>query len=179
MTEYGVQIGEGAERSGLVVRSWWGWVLVGRRPARTLARATLLVVVVLVVVKWCLLPIRITGRSMEPTYRDGRMNVLNLLAYHRRDPQRGDVVGIRMEGHRMVPMKRVMGLPGERVSLRDGVVFINGAALNEPYTQGRDIPPTAREAVLGVNEYFVVGDNRDVSEYGIIARSEVMGKVLF
>jgi len=163
----------------LEVRSWWGRLLVGRRPVRTLLRAIVLAVVVLTLVKWCFVPIRVTGHSMEPTYRNGRLNVLNLLAYHRRDPQRGDVVGIRLREHRMVRMKRVMGLPGERVSLRAGVVIINGTALTEPYAQGHEVPSTEEEAELGPNEYFVVGDNRDVSEYGIVARSEIMGKVLF
>ena len=79
-----------------------GRVVIGRNPRLTFIRLILTVGLILVVTKTCLVPIRVTGRSMEPTYRNGRVNLLNLLAYRMSEPRRGDVVGIRQEGRRMI-----------------------------------------------------------------------------
>jgi signal peptidase I len=166
-------------RRELEVRSWWGRILVGRKPARTFLRLIVIVLLTLVLTKWCFLPVRVTGRSMEPTYRNGRVSVVNLLAYYGREPRRGDVVAIQLSGRRMIILKRIVGMPGERVLVRDGRTYINGAPADEPYARGRDIPPMTREVELGPRQYLVIGDNRDISEYGIIHRAEIKGKVLF
>ena len=154
-------------------------MVVGRNPLVTFIRLILTVSIILIVTKTILLPIRVTGHSMEPTYRDGRFNMLNLLAYQRSEPKRGDVVGIRRTGHRMIVLKRILGLPGERVLLRGGVVRINGVPLEEPYARGHSIPSMKREIELGPTQYFAVGDNRDVTAYSDIERSEILGKILF
>lgn len=161
------------------IRSWWGRILVGRRPARTFLRLIVVVALMLILTKWCFLPVRVTGRSMEPTYRNGRISMINLLAYRRQEPRRGDVVAIQLQGRRMIILKRIVGLPGERVLIRDGHALVNGTPLDEPYARGRDVPPMNQEAELRSHQYLVIGDNRDVSEYGLVDRSEIKGKVLF
>jgi signal peptidase I len=121
---------------------------------------------------------------MEPTYHNGRINLINRLAYWRSEPKRGDVVGIRLAGVRVMYMKRIIGLPGERVTFKNGTVLINDRELNEPYVKYRGrwrIP----ELKLGADEYYVVGDNRGTApvghghEGGGIDRRRIIGKVVF
>src|ERR1039458_9272658 len=78
---------------------FWYWLrvaVIGRRPKRTLLRLAVLVVVIVVAFKFAILPIRVTGISMEPAFHDHAINYINRLAYVRGQPQRGDVVGIRL-----------------------------------------------------------------------------------
>jgi len=165
--------------SSLEVTSWWGRILIGRRPHRTLARVAALVVVIFVLFKFVFIAIKVEGNSMAPTYRNGRIDLVNRLAYRRHAPKRGDVVAVRQEGHLLVMMKRVVGLPGERITIRRGQVLINGKPLDEPYAKGSDLPSTNDDIALGPSEYFVIGDNRDVSVYFPVQLNEIMGKVVF
>ena len=142
-------------------------------------RLIVIVVVILVVKKWCLVPIRVTGHSMEPTFRDGRISVINLLIYRWQEPRRGDVVAVQEHDRRMILLKRVVGLPGERVLVRDGRTMVDGTLLDEPYARGHDMESMTNEFELGPGEYFVVGDNRDITAYGPVDLAEIKGKVLF
>lgn len=161
------------------VRPWWGRLVVGRRPAVTLVRLAVLVGLSLIVFRGLLVPMRVVGRSMEPTYRDGRFNFLNRLAYRAGAPRRGDVVAIRMPGSRLVVLKRIVALPGERVAVRGARVVVNGELLREPYASGRGIPSTRGEIRLGEDQYFAIGDNREQTAYDVVRRSNILGKVLF
>jgi signal peptidase I len=126
--------------------------------------------------------VRVDGISMEPAYHNGRMNLINRLAYWRSEPKRGDVVGIRLAGVSVMYMKRIIGLPGERVTFRNGKVLINDQPLEEPYVKYRarwGIP----ELILDPDEYYAIGDNRgmdpDGHEGGGVRRNRIVGKVLF
>lgn len=163
----------------LRISTWWGRALIGRNPLVTVIRLMVLVAVVSVVFKGVLIPVRITGKSMEPTYRDGRINFINRWAYSGSEPQRGDVVGLQREPSRILVLKRIVGLPGERVAVWRGRLFINGEPLEENYTDGRPIGQAAGERLLGPNEYFAIGDNRDISAFGVVERKDIRGKVLF
>jgi len=167
-----------------------GWVqivLIGRRPAFTLVRIFVLVLVCVVTVKFILLPIRVDGISMEPTYHNGRIDCVNRLAYWRHGPQRGDVVAIRLSdpGPFSAPsqmyMKRVIGLPGETVWFHEGHVYINGRLLDEPYLK-TTCDWEHEPLVCGPDQYYVVGDNRSMPfEYhrqGRADRDRIIGKVL-
>jgi signal peptidase I len=158
-------------------------IFVGRRPARTLARALALVITSVVVFGWILLPVRAEGISMQPTFEPGSLHVLNRLAYWRRHPARGDIVGIRLAGPHVVLVKRVIGLPGERVRITDGQVFVDGRPLEEPYVKRRNRSWTMAETKLGPDDYFVVGDNREMPmashELGIARRERLVGKLVF
>jgi signal peptidase I len=162
--------------------SWIQRVLVGRNLRRTLIRATIVAVVAVVVFKFILLPMRIDGQSMAPTYRSGGFNFVNRLAYLRHGPLRGDVVAIRMAGLSVMYLKRVVGLPSERVAIRQGVVQINGQPLDEPYVK-QPGDWTVREFQLADGEYFVVGDNRAMRQqrhvFGVASRDRIAGKALF
>jgi signal peptidase I len=164
--------------------------LVGKRPKHTAIRASVLIVMSFVVFKFVLRPIRVEGISMAPTYREGSINFVNKLAYWRSEPQRGDVVAVRMAGESVMLLKRIVGLPGERVVLRGPRVFINGNELQEDYVHLPKRPFwTWREGrspeywSLGRDEYFFIGDNRSVlgeAHYkGAGTRDRIVGKVLF
>src|SRR3989440_12938563 len=105
--------------------SWLQIVIIGRNPRVTLVRIVVLVVACIVVSKYVLLPIRIEGGSMLPTYHNG-VNFVNRLAYLSHEPRRGDVIGIRLAGHSIMFLKRIVGLPGETVAFHRGRVYING-----------------------------------------------------
>jgi signal peptidase I len=161
------------------VSAWWLRLIVGRRPLRTLVRMIVVVITAVVLFKVLLIPIRVTGHSMEPTYRDGRINFLNHYAYTRHGPSRGDVVGVQVEGSRLVLLKRVLGLPGEHVAVLDGRVAIDGRMLEEPYVKGVGQLRARESALLGDRQYFIIGDNRGVSAYAVVQLREIKGKVLF
>ena len=163
--------------------AWWdmrvtGWprFLVGRRPVVTLLRVGVVLALYFGVFRPVFQPIRVTGISMEPTYRDGRIKLLNVRAYRQAAPARFDVVAVKMKDTLRVILKRVVGLPGETVEVWAGRVYINGRRLEEPYASGRGIPDTRRPRVLGPDEYFAIGDNRRVSAYGVVQREELLGR---
>jgi signal peptidase I len=157
-------------------------LIFGSNPRRTTVRILVLAVVSIVVFKWILIPIRTDGPSMLPTYRSGSLNLVNRLAYWRGDPSRGDVVAIRLAGPSILYIKRIVGLPGDRLEIADGHVRIDGVPLGEPYVQHRRAW-TVPEVTLGPREYFVVGDNRGMRigdhEFGRVDRSRIVGKVVF
>jgi signal peptidase I len=161
---------------------WIQAVLIGRNPKRTAVRIVILVILCLVVFnRFVLVPIRVEGLSMMPTYHDRRINFVNRLSYYFHGPQRGDVVAIRTSGISIMYMKRVIGLPGETVAFHRGRAYVDGEILDEPYIKYRcdwELPP--RE--LGPEEYFLVGDNRSMpaSDHtmGVAPKARILGKVL-
>jgi signal peptidase I len=178
-----------ATQSGPGRASRWQILAVGRNPKRTLARAAVLAVVCVVVFKFVLLPVRVEGISMAPTYSDHSVNFLNRLSYLRHEPQRGDVVGIRLNlpptngwtAPHIMYLKRIIGLPGETISFVDGRARVNGQTLDEPYEKG-PCDWNMAPVTLGQDEYFFVGDNRSMPKEfhtcGKTARSRIVGKAL-
>jgi len=140
-----------------------GKLVYGTSLRRTLVRALILTILVLVAVKFLFIPVRVAGGSMSPTYSDKTLNLVNRLAYRRATPQRGDVVAIwiRDNGFSVVLMKRVVGLPGEAIGFHAGYVTVDGVPLEEPYVKFES--DWNEEAVLcRPDEYFFVGDNRSM-----------------
>jgi signal peptidase I len=158
-------------------------ILVGANPRRTAMRAAVIILTSAVVFGVVLLPVRLSGISMEPTYVDGEMNFANRLAYAAgRQPARGDVVAIRMAGMSVLYVKRIVGLPRERVEIVMGTVLIDGQPLIEP-TVARKAPWNVPAVTLGDGEYFVIGDNRAMSadnhDFGRAPLDRIIGKMLF
>ena len=160
---------------------WLRIIAVGRNPRTTLIRILVLVAVCFVVFKFVLLPLRVSGISMEPTYHDRSINFLNRLAYLTHEPQRGDVVSIRYAGPHVMLMKRIVGLPGETIEFQNGKILINGEPLAEPYEKNPcdwTLPPEK----IGPDEFYVVGDNREMAPadhvHGRVPRERILGKVL-
>jgi signal peptidase I len=169
---------EGADASP---PGWARRVLIGRNVQATLLRAAIWAILCVLVSQYVLLPIRVQGVSMDPTYKNNQINFINHLAYRFHPPRRGDVVAIRYSGKHVMLLKRIIGLPGETVAFHNGKAFINGQQLNEPYLQWECNWELEPEEV-GPDEYYVVGDNRrmDFSDHtqGRSERKRIMGKVL-
>ena len=163
------------------VRPHWLQVLtVGRNPRHTLIRIAVLVVACAVTFKFILLPIRIEGISMEPTYHNHQIHCVNRLAYLRHEPQRGDVVSIRFAGESVMLMKRILALPGESISFQNGHAYINGEELNEPYL--KNACNWNHEPIqCGPGQYYIVGDNRSMPfalhTQGRAERDRIVGKL--
>jgi signal peptidase I len=160
---------------------WLQIIAVGRNPRITLIRIVFLVVFCVLLFHFVLLPVRVDGISMLPTYKNGSVNFSNRLAYYWHEPQRGDVVTVRFAGYHLMLMKRIIGLPGESVAFSDGTVLINGQPLDEPYEK-RPGHWTLPPKTLGPDEYFIVGDNRTMPwqnhTFGVVERYRIVGKVL-
>lgn len=132
---------------------------------------------------------KMNGTSMEPTIDDGKVLILNKMAYKFSEPKRFDVIVYKQSNkeHSYFEVKRVIGLPNEKIFMREGKIFINDEKLEEfvnviPNTNGG---LAEEEVILGENEYFVLGDNREESEdsrfasVGNILRNEIIGKAVF
>ncbi len=154
------------------------------------AIVVLALVATLVLRTFVVQPFFIPSGSMEPTLQIGDRILVDKLSYHFHSIDRGDIVVFATPpsedcgGPPVADLvKRVIGLPGERISSRGNTVLINGRALAEPWLPkgtilGRAITPT----VVPANSYFVMGDNRDAScdsrYWGSVPRSLVVGKVV-
>ena len=145
-------------------------------------RVLALAAVAFITFNWVLIPIRTEGPSMDPTYHSGSFNLVNRLSYVFGEPSRSEVVAIRLAGPSVVLVKRIVGLPGERVRIDEGVLHVNGVPLDEPYVRNRR-PWNVPEVTLGPQEYFAVGDNRSMSakshSFGVVDRVRIRGRVLF
>jgi len=152
----------------------WRRFFIGRNPAWTLGRISLLILSTFLIFKFVLVPVRVSGNSMEPTCYNGQISVLNVLAYVWHPPKRGDVVGFQSDDDRQIIIKRIIGLPGEHIAFHSGVVYINGRSIAEPYlvAQGAWEWP---EETLGKNVYFVTGDNRVISQQFRVESTKILG----
>ena len=160
-------------------------MVIGRRPRWTLTRLAILILGTWFVFSYVLTLIRVTGISMLPTYHDGQINVVYRLAYSHSDPQRGDVVGVRFKetaSDHFIFLKRIVGGPGDKVAFVRGKLFVNDEPVSEPYVKNNcdwNMPPRQ----LGLDEYYVVGDNREMAfvdhTQGVARRQQIVGRVVF
>jgi signal peptidase I len=168
------------------------------------------VAVVLAVKAWIVNPYRIPSPSMEPTLHCARPEfgceadrsdrvLANRFIYHFRDPKRGEIVVFHApqlatrECTGGIFVKRVIGLPGEVWSERDGHTYIDGRRISEPYVQPDrrdmesktmlDIPPAGKLHRIPKDMFLMEGDNRahscDSRVWGLVPRSSIIGKVFF
>ncbi len=132
--------------------------------------------------------VTVIGPSMNPTLEDGEVVIINKFVYNISDVKRYDVIAYSLiEEDGYFDIKRVIGMPGETVKIKDGIVYINDKQLQNPpfnvkiITAGLAIEPI----VLGDGEYFVMGDNVNNSEdsrysnVGNISEVEILGKVSY
>lgn len=134
-----------------------------RRELLEWGKALLVALVLALAIRSFLLqPYWVLGRSMLPTLHDGERVFLNRLVYRLQDPVRGDVVVIPLPDEDSSIIKRVIGLPGESVEIREGSVWINGQRLLEPYLEG-DTQGEYGPVEVPAGHVFVLGDNRQES----------------
>lgn len=127
----------------------------------------------------------VSGSSMENTLSDGDNLIVDKITYRFSDPQRFDIIVFPFRyKDRVYYIKRIIGLPGETVQITDGDIYIDGEILQESYGREviKDSGLAAEPIVLGEDEYFVLGDNRNDStdsrdpSVGVIHRDEIIGR---
>ncbi|MBI3536561.1 MAG: signal peptidase I [Chloroflexi bacterium] len=153
-----------------------GWGIAARELIETL----ILTLVVFLLIRFALPNFRIEGFSMEPNFHDGQYLFVNKLEYFLHPPERGDViVFLPPTSNTRDFIKRVIGLPGERVEIIEGLIYINGVKLDEPYPLNAGTYSYG-PATLGEDEFFVLGDNRnnssDSHSWGMLVEKKIIGK---
>ena len=148
--------------------------------------AILALSIILLVHYFLIKPFIVKGASMEPNFYDSEYLIIDELTFRFRNPERGEIIVFRPPQHGdQYYIKRIIGLPGETVEIRNGVISIynnqnpNGFVLTEAYisevTEGRD------RRTLGEDEYYVMGDNRDASldsrYFGAVSMDKIIGRV--
>lgn len=153
------------------------------------------IIYLLVVFVLCLLFTRfvayrciVKGSSMEMTFEEGDNAIAERISYYLHDPRRFDVVVLDLEEEQQngtgkdTLIKRVIGLPGETVSIHDGYVHINGERLSEDIYAVAGYTAAYPEITLGDDEFFVLGDNRDISRdsrsFGPVKKDAIKSRIL-
>ncbi len=147
---------------------------------RELIETLLLTLVIFLLIRFAVQNFRIEGFSMEPNFHDGQFLLVNKILYMFSPVERGDVVIFHYPNNPSRDfIKRIIGLPGDKVEIVNGRVVINGEMLNESYPLN---PGTYSygPTTVGPGEYFVLGDNRnnssDSHSWGLLPAKDIIGK---
>lgn len=148
-------------------------------------RDLLILSIFVIIVLFFFRSLRVVGESMEPTLVDGQRGIvlLNRLNYY--TPERNDIVVLKKETYsEKLLIKRILGVPGDKIEIKDNVLYINDTMVEEPYVSEKmdtqDLVTNLEEG-----EYFVLGDNRNNSAdsrlplIGSIEYEEIIGKLIF
>ena len=143
------------------------------------------VIASLLIILFLYQPVRVEGTSMVPMLQDQDRLFISKIAYRVGKIQRGDVVVFQYPRDLSKSyIKRVVGLPGDRVAIHHGTVYINGTELPEPYVPARYADERSQpEMDIPAGQYFVMGDHRSISfdsrEFGPVAKPLIYGKAEF
>lgn len=156
----------------------WSFFEIGQTLVISLA-------VVLIIRAFLVQPFLVSGSSMEPSFYDGNYLLVDEFSYHFREPARGEVVVFKYPGNpRSFYIKRVIGLPGEKLVINKGVVTIYKDKENIPIKESYIMPIWTfdhLEVQLKNDEYFVMGDNRNFSfdsrSWGPLKKDHLIGIV--
>lgn len=154
-----------------------------------MALSIILTISLLLVLRWFILEPRIVEqRSMLPTLRDGDVILVSKQAYLLSNPTRGDIIVLKSPNGKQDLVKRILGTPGDCIRIDGGKIFVNDIRIREGINDinSLDIPNctsqrTFRGNKLGDDEFFIIGDNRDLSKdsraFGAIKGDDILGKV--
>jgi signal peptidase I len=142
-------------------------------------------VIAIFIVIFIIQPVKVEGTSMQPRLVDQERIFVNRFIYRFRDVQRGDVVVFWFPKDRSKSfIKRVVGVPGDAVEIRQGIVYVNGSRIPEPY-----LPPEFQDyrsfdrTIVPLGQYFVLGDHRNSSNdsrnWGFVSQTLIYGKAIF
>lgn len=147
-------------------------------------RYIIFIVVVLLVVNYVFSLQQVIGVSMNPQLKDGDILILNKIKYRFFDVERGDIVAVQFKDTNYI-VKRIIGLPGDTISIKNNQIYINGNLYEEDYLSKDVITEDFELTELGYDKipekmYFVLGDNRqdstDSRELGLVNKDNILGE---
>ncbi|MDO8436306.1 MAG: signal peptidase I [bacterium] len=153
------------------------------------AKIAIIALVIVVPIRYFLFqPFFVKGQSMEPSFENGDYLIVDEITYRLRPPQRGEVIVFKYPNDTSQRyIKRIIGLPGETVGIKDGKIIIFSQGREQVLKESDYLSQSVYTAgsiitTLNKNEYFVLGDNRFVSSdsrrWGILPRNDIIGRVL-
>jgi signal peptidase I len=150
---------------------------------RDIALTLALAIVIFLGLQFTVQSFVIVEHCMEPGFHEGERILVNKVVYHFAEPKRGDVIILHPPiAPEAVYIKRIIAIPGDSVSVKNGAVYVNGTKLDEPYVQN-PAAYTLAEMKVPDNEYFVLGDNRNVANDShrgwTLPRENIVGKAWF
>ncbi|MEI6296085.1 MAG: signal peptidase I [bacterium] len=163
--------------------TWWDFF-------KEITRFTVLSLIIVLPIRFYIAqPFLVSGSSMDPTFADGQYLIIDEISYYFNTPARDEVVVFRYpKNPSKYFIKRIIGLPGETLIVKDNQVTIKnkendeGFILNEKYVKNLDFQKRDIEVKLGDSEYFVMGDNRGASsdsrDWGPVSKNLITGRVL-
>lgn len=158
----------------------------GKEILKTLLTYVAIILVVILIRIFFIDPVRVDGKSMDTTLKNGEILLLNKIVYKKGDIKRFDIVVID-EGDKSI-IKRVIGLPGETIEYKDNKLYIDSKEVNDPYPSSKtddfSIEDIGHTKIPG-DTYFVMGDNRINSldsrypSVGVIKKEQIVGRARF
>ncbi len=169
-------VASAAGPAGVSSTGGWTWV-------RRLAWPFVVVLAVWLLAVFAVEPVTVGSDSMRPTLQSGDRVLIDKVSFRFRSPRRGDVVAFAAPDTGTLTVKRVVGVAGDQVAIRDGVLWVAGRARAEPYVDLKTIDSVYfGPTVVPPGTVFVMGDNRaesiDSRDFGPVPLSEVVGRVL-
>ena len=145
----------------------------------------LIIIIVLLIKKYIFTPIRVNGESMYPTLKHNDIMILNEIGYYINGLERFDIVVVNTNGEKII--KRVIGLPGDRVEYNNNKLYVNDEEIEEDFSHADTLDFSVNDDlgydVIPDDYYFVVGDNRinsiDSRIIGLVNKKQILGKTNF
>jgi len=148
--------------------------------------AVIAIVSVLIIRNFLVQPFLVNGASMEPNFHNNDYLIVDEISYRFKEPQRGEVVVFKYPGdEKYFYIKRIIGLSGEEVEIKDGKIIVfnkefpDGFILSEPYLPNNLITSGNKRVKIDDDKYFVLGDNRNFSfdsrSWGLLDKKEIVG----
>lgn len=159
-------------------------------PLAEIVRFSIIAILIVIPIRMFIAqPFIVSGASMDDTFSSGQYLIIDQVSYYFEKPSRGEVIVFRYpRDPSKFFIKRVIGLPGDTITIENGIVTItnsshpDGFVLDEPYIQPMQ-PASSFSETLGEREYFVMGDNRDKSSdsrsWGVLQEERIVGRALF
>ncbi len=155
--------------------------VISRGAVREFVETIVLALILFAAIRVFVMNYRVVGHSMEPNVHEGQYLFIDKLLYSWGAPRRGDIIVLKPpDAPGQIYLKRVVGLPGETVEVRAGVVLVHGRALEEAWATRPFPQANWGPAQIGDDELFVLGDNRpgsrDSRYFGMLKRDRVVGR---
>lgn len=150
--------------------------------AREIVETIALTLIIFLVIRFAIQSYRVSGPSMLPGLQTDEYVLVNKIAYLFHAPERGDVIVFHFPLDTSEDfIKRIIGLPGDTVTLDNATVRVDGVVLHEPYIS-QAYNPSGKTIKVPNDEYFVLGDNRPLSDdsrdWGFVPKSDLVGKAV-